>query len=85
MMCNVLVKDLPEDKITEVLIESKNYLQTAGLICPEDERGHLTDILLRSGVVRVTKAGNMSASFPGESHDGDYALGRYVRRVNIEI
>ena len=85
MMCNVLVKDLPEDKITEVLIESKNYLQTAGLICPEDERGHLTDILLRSGVVRVTKAGNMSAYFPGESHDGDYALGRYVRRVNIEI
>jgi hypothetical protein len=85
MMCNVLVKNLPEEKITPVLIESKNYLQTAGLICPDDERGHLTDILLRSGIIRVTKSGNMSAYFPGESHDGDYALSRYVRHVNIEI
>lgn len=84
MMCNVLVKNLPEGKITPVLIESKNYLQTAGLICPDDERGHFTDILLRSGIIRVTKAGNMSAYFPGESHDGDYALSRYVRHVNIE-
>ena len=85
MMCNVLVKSLPEDKITKVLTESKNYLQTAGLICPDDERGRLTDALLKSGLIRVTKAGNMSAYFPGESHDGEYALSRYVRRVNVEI
>lgn len=85
MMCNVLVKNLPEDKLTKVLIESKNYLQTAGLICPEEERGRLTDALLRSGLIRVTKGGNMSAYFPGESHDGDYALRRYIRHVNIEL
>ena len=85
MMCNVLVKSLPEDKMTKVLTESKNYLQTAGLICPDDERGRLTDALLKSGLIRVTKAGNMSAYFPGESHDGEYALSRYVRRVNVEI
>ena len=85
MMCNVLVKNLPEDKLTKVLIESKNYLQTAGLICPDEERGRLTDALLRSGLIRVTKGGNMSAYFPGESHDGDYALRRYIRHVNIEL
>jgi hypothetical protein len=85
MMCNVLVKNLPEDKLTQVLIESKNYLQTAGLICPDEERGRLTDALLRSGLIRVTKGGNMSAYFPGESHDGDYALRRYIRHVNIEL
>ncbi|MBR3532568.1 MAG: acyl-CoA reductase [Clostridiales bacterium] len=85
MMCNVLVKSLPEDKMTKVLTESKNYLQTAGLICPDYERARLTDALLKSGLIRVTKAGNMSAYFPGESHDGEYALSRYVRRVNVEI
>ena len=85
MMCNVLVKNLPEDKLTKVLIESKNYLQTAGLICPDEERGRLTDALLRSGLIRVTKGGNMSAYFPSESHDGDYALRRYIRHVNIEL
>lgn len=85
MMCNVLVKNLPEDRLTQVLTESKNYLQTAGLICPTDERGRLTDTLLKSGLIRVTRAGNMSAYFPGESHDGDYALMRYVRHVNVEL
>lgn len=85
MMCNVLVKCLPEEEIVNVLIRSRNYLQTAGLICPEKDRSRLTDALLRSGLIRVTRASDMSAYFPGESHDGDYALRRYVRVVNIEL
>lgn len=85
MMCNVLVKCLPEEEIVNVLIRSRNHLQTAGLICPEKDRSRLTDALLRSGLIRVTRASDMSAYFPGESHDGDYALRRYVRVVNIEL
>ena len=84
MMCNVLVKPLPRKNLSKVLYEGRFYLQTAGLICPSEEREELSELLIRCGLVRVTKACDMSAYFPGESHDGDYALDRYTRIVNIE-
>lgn len=46
MMCNVLLKKLPKDRIVETLYEEKNHLQTAGLICPDEEREALQDLLL---------------------------------------
>ena len=85
MFGNCLVKRLPEKELLKVLRRKKNYLQTAGLICSVDQREHLTELLLRSGVVRITGAGNMSASFAGEAHDGEYPLQRYLRIVNEEI
>ena len=84
MMCNVLVKPLPRKDLGKVLFEHRHHLQTAGLICPDGEREPLSKLFTNLGIVRVTKAGDMSAYFPGESHDGDYALSRYVRTVNIE-
>lgn len=85
MMCNVLVKPLPKKKISEALFEARCYLQTAGLICPSDEREELTNILVKCGVTRVTRGADMSSFFPGESHDGEYALDRYMKLVNIEL
>lgn len=85
MMCNVLVKRLPEKDIVHTLRNAKGFLQTAGLICNESEIERLTDLLLSAGVTRITRAGNMSAYFSGESHDGDYPLSRYTRKVNIEL
>lgn len=84
MLCNVLVKKLPRREIIPTLRRKKNYLQTAGLICTAPEREELTDILARSGVVRITTAGAMSEYFAGEAHDGEYPLRRYTRVVNIE-
>ncbi|MCR5743271.1 MAG: aldehyde dehydrogenase family protein [Lachnospiraceae bacterium] len=84
MYGNVLVKPLPRKRIASVLRRSKGYLQTAGLICREQERGELSEILLRSGLERVTRAGDMSSYFDGEAHDGEYALMRYSRITNIE-
>ncbi|MCR5802814.1 MAG: acyl-CoA reductase [Clostridia bacterium] len=84
MMCNVLLKPLPIDNISKVLYEGRYYLQTAGLICPANEREKLTELLVRCGLVRVTKGADMSTYFPGESHDGEYALDRYMRIVNIQ-
>ena len=84
MMCNVLVKPLPRKNISKVLYEGRCYLQTAGLICPASERKELTDLLIRCGLIRVTGSSDMSAYFPGESHDGDYALDRYTRIINIQ-
>ena len=84
MYGNCLVKPLPERKIMTSLRNSKGYLQTAGLICEKESRSRLTEILVRSGVNRVMRGGNMSVSFCGEAHDGEYPLRRYMRVVNIE-
>ncbi|MDE6132819.1 MAG: acyl-CoA reductase [Oscillospiraceae bacterium] len=84
MYGNCLVKSLPEREIMSVLRNSKGYLQTAGLVCERESRSRLTELLVRSGVNRVMRAGNMSVSFCGEAHDGEYPLRRYMRVVNIE-
>ena len=84
MMCNVLVKPLPRADISKVLYKSRYHLQTAGLICPVEDRKYLSDVFTQCGLIRVTKAADMSAYFPGECHDGEYALSRYVRIVNVE-
>ena len=85
MMCNVLVKPLPRENIGKVLYEGRFHLQTAGLICPKEDREHLAELFTQCGLIRVTKAADMSAYFPGECHDGEYALSRYVRIVNVEV
>ena len=84
MLGNVLVKPLPSSQIIEVLREKKQYLQTAGLCCRAEDRERLTQLLVRAGVNRITSLKNMSASLPGEAHDGEYPLRRYVRMVNVE-
>lgn len=84
MYGNCLVKPLPEKDIVSVLRGSKGYLQTAGLICSREKRSRLSDTLIRAGVNRIMRAGNMSADFCGESHDGEYPLRKYIRIVNIE-
>lgn len=84
MMCNVLIKPLPRANITKMLYESRYHLQTAGLICPDEDREQLADTFIRGGLIRVTKGADMSDYFPGECHDGEYALSRYMRVVNIE-
>ena len=85
MFNNVLIKRLPQRDIIPVLRRKKGYLQTAGLICEADKRERLCALLAQSGVVRVTKAGNMSGVFAGEAHDGEYPLRRYMRIVDEEI
>lgn len=84
MYGNCLVKRLTRDKLFNELRRARGYLQTVGLICANKERAELFDILIRAGVNRVMTAGNMSASFCGEAHDGEYPLRRYMRVVNIE-
>ena len=81
---NVLVKLLPEQELLPALRRQKGRLQTAGLICAPGRREALTGLLARAGLTRVTRAGSMSASFPGEAHDGEYPLRRYLRVVDVE-
>ena len=81
---NVLVKLLPQERLLAALRRQKGRLQTAGLICSPEKREALTDLLLRSGVTRITRAGSLSHSFPGEAHDGEYPLRRYTRIADVE-
>lgn len=81
---NVLVKLLPQKELLPALRRQKGRLQTAGLLCTPDKRAVLTELLSQAGVTRVTRAGSMSAAFPGEAHDGEYPLRRYVRVVDVE-
>ena len=85
MMCNVLIKPLPRENIGKVLYAGRYHLQTAGLICPKEDREHLAELFTQCGLIRVTNSSDMSAYFPGECHDGEYALSRYVRIVNVEV
>ncbi len=85
MMCNVLIKPLPRENIGKVLYAGRYHLQTAGLICPKEDREHLAELFTQCGLIRVTNSSDMSAYFPGECHDGEYALNRYVRIVNVEV
>ncbi len=84
MMCSVLVKRLPQDQIVPVLRRKKGFLQTAGLICTPEKRNIYIELFARCGVTRITSARNMSSYFPCEAHDGEYALRRYTRTVDIE-
>ncbi len=79
-----LVKALPQSSLLPTLRAHKGQLQTAGLLCPDRDRPTLTQLLLRSGVTRVLRAGAMSDTFCGEAHDGEYPLRRYIRMVNIQ-
>lgn len=81
---NVLVKLLPQAELLPALRRQKGRLQTAGLLCAPERREALAGLLSRAGVTRVTRAGSMSASFPGEAHDGEYPLRRYLRVVDVE-
>ena len=78
-----LVKPLPREALLPTLRRQKGRLQTAGLLCPAADRPALTDLLVRAGVTRVLPAGEMSDTFAGEAHDGEYPLRRYTRMVNL--
>lgn len=80
---NCWVKPLPRRRIVHVLSPEKGRLQTAGLLCPPEERPALSALLARAGVVRVTWAGDMSRALPGEAHDGLYPLQLYSRIVEF--
>lgn len=80
---NVLVKPLPRRKLVSVLSQHRGRLQTAGLLCRPSEREELSCLLARAGVNRITAPGHMSDPLPGEGHDGEYPLRRYVRAVDI--
>ena len=81
---NVLVKLLPRKDLLPTLRRQKGRLQTVGLLCAKEDRETLTALLAQAGLTRITRAGSLSDSFPGEAHDGEYPLRRYTRVGDVE-
>lgn len=84
MFRNCWVKPLPAENIISALKVHRGHLQTVGLVCEETKRAALEDKLLKAGVTRITRAGHMSQTLPGEAHDGEYPLQRYVKITETE-
>lgn len=80
----IWVKPLLRDKIVETLSPFRFFLQTAGLAASLYEISELSDALVQSGVLRITKCGAMLDSYSGEPHDGVYALQRYSRKISLQ-
>ncbi len=78
---NVWIKPLLRSDIVKIIKPHKNHLQTVGLMCSAREKEELSNRLLKSGIIRVTKARDMSRFYIGETHDGTYALREYTRVV----
>ena len=74
-----VLKCLPRAELLPTLRRSRGVLQTAGLLCAPEERGALTETLLRAGLVRVTGPGELSRGTCLDAHDGEYPLLRYTR------
>ncbi len=81
---SVWVKRLPRRELLRTLKPYKNHLHTVGLLCADSERAELSDLLCKTGVVRVTKGENMSSPYCGCAHDGEYPLRRYTKIVSYE-
>lgn len=79
------VRPLPRERILKTLIPCKNRLQTASLICADKDRAELSELLIRSGIVRLCAAERMSEAYCCMPHDGIMPLSRYVRIVSEEL
>lgn len=84
MFRNPWVKRLPRDEILPRLRRHKNHLQTVALLCGAAERPALAETFSRTGITRVVLPANMSRTYCGAPHDGEYALRRYTKVVSWE-
>ena len=80
----IWVKPMPRKKIIATLEPLRTYLQTAGVAGNLDDLAEISSLMIRAGVTRIMRPGHMLDDFPGQPHDGVYALPRYSRRVSLQ-
>lgn len=79
---SIWLKPMPKKEIVNKLRPLKVYLQTVGLHCDHFEVDELVHAFFMAGVQRVRGIGEMTDSYMGEPHDGEYALTRYCQRIS---
>ena len=83
MYRNIWVKPLKRDDIIK-LRPYKNYLQTAALICSEQEHEELVYSLMQTGLVKISDGFEMSNYAFGEAHDGAFTFRCYTKIVSVQ-
>ena len=83
MYRNIWVKPLKRNDILK-LRPYKGYLQTAALICSEQEHAELSRKLLPTGLVKISDGFEMSNYAFGEAHDGAFTLRCYTKLVSVQ-
>ena len=78
---NIWIKALKKEEIVDVLKPNKNLLQTVSINKNIKDKEDIVSLLAKAGAVRITALGDNSRMLAGESHDGEYALRRYIRIV----
>ncbi len=78
---NIWIKALKKENIVNVLKPNKNLLQTISINKNLKGKEDIVSLLAKAGAVRITALGDNSRMLAGESHDGEYALRRYIRIV----
>lgn len=81
---NLWVKALPQEEIIPQLHPHKGHLQTAALLCGAKEYTLLRNTLWRAGIVRISGGEEMSGTYCGGAHDGEFPLRRYTRLVSAQ-
>lgn len=84
MYRNCWAKPLTRKNLLQTLRPHKNHLMTAALLCSEEERPALSELLFKTGITRLTSGENMSKTYCGAAHDGEYALRRYTKITSLE-
>ncbi len=80
----IWVKPLPKKNILKTLLPYRRWLQTVSLSCEKKDFSLLSYRLLKAGATRIVSPGNVFSSYPGEPHDGVFALTKYCKRVNLQ-
>lgn len=81
---NCWVRPLPRGRLLATLIQYKNHLQTAALVCDACDRNSLEALLAKTGLVRITSGARMSEGYCGLPHDGEFSLRRYMKIMSYE-
>ncbi len=79
----ILIKSIDRSNIKKVLAPHRRLLQSAGISCSIKEMSDLSECLFDAGVSRVCTIDQMQDAHPLESHDGEFSLSRFVKRVTL--
>ncbi|MET0848401.1 MAG: acyl-CoA reductase [Pseudomonas sp.] len=81
----LLLKPVPQHLIAETLLPWRTVLQSCALICSPTQTPERVRTLVNAGVTRIAPCGSIHDGYPGEPHDGVYALTRFSRRLSVSL
>lgn len=79
----IWLKPMKRSKLVFELRGFSNYLQTVGVATSAHDYEEIVNLLIEAGALRIRNIGDMLTSYEGEPHDGEFALTRFLKRINV--